>query len=172
MPILRIDTILKEKTLPNTDNADSLASFQRDFDSCTIEFCDSAGNPLPSSFCQQGFQNQNRGESEMLSQFYNVFQDRGCKWLCIQSREFAYWIPPLRFICLALPSCLIRIYSPVKLFPDASLTWMGGRVITARKVVLWMNEPLAVICVLISLSSLLFNIQSSHLVCALLEEAP
>lgn len=90
MPILRIDAILKEKTLPNTDNADSLASFKRDFDSYTIEFCDSAGNPLPSSFCQQGFQNQNRGESEMLFLFYNVFQDRGCKWLCIQSREFAY----------------------------------------------------------------------------------
>lgn len=92
--------------------------------------------------------------------------------MCIQTREFAYWIPPLRFIRLTLPCCLICIYSPAKLFPDASLTWTVGRVITVREMVLWMNEPLAVICVLISLSSLLFNIQSSHLVCALLEEAP
>lgn len=79
MPILRIDTINKEKTLPRTDNADSSASFRRDFDSYTIELCDSAGNSLP-SFCQPGFHNQNRGESQLLSLFSNVFQDRGCKW--------------------------------------------------------------------------------------------
>lgn len=83
MPFLR-----KEKTLPNTDNAENSASFNRDFDSYTIELCDSAGNPLPSS-CQPGFQNQNRGESQLLSPFYNLFQDRGCKWLYTQTREFA-----------------------------------------------------------------------------------
>lgn len=61
MPILRIDTIHKGKTFPNTDNADSSPSFNRDFDSYTIELCNSAGNQLP-SFCHPGFQNQNRRE--------------------------------------------------------------------------------------------------------------
>lgn len=171
MPILRIDTINKEKTLPNTDNADKSASFKRDFDSYTIELCDSAGNPFP-SFCQPGFQNQNRGENQLLSLFCHFFQDSWCKWLYIQTREFASWTPPLSFICLPLPRHLICIYSLVKLFPDASLTWMGRRVITVRRVVLWMNDPLTVPCVWLSLSFLLFNVWNSHLVCTLLQEAP
>lgn len=63
MPILRIDTINKEKSFLNTDNVDSSPSFKRDFDSYTIELCNSAGNQLP-SFCHPCFQNQNGGESQ------------------------------------------------------------------------------------------------------------
>lgn len=62
MPILGIDTINKEKTLPNTDNADSLLFSKRSFDSYTIELCNSSGHQHP-SFCYPEFENKNGGES-------------------------------------------------------------------------------------------------------------
>lgn len=119
MPILRIDTINKEKTFPNTDNADNSPSFKRDFDSYTIELCNSAGNQLP-SFCHPGFQNQNRRESQQLLLLYNLFRGRSCKWMYIQTWELVYWMSPLSFSYVYLCPChLICTYSPIKF-----VSWM------------------------------------------------
>lgn len=88
MPILRIDTINKEKTLPCTDNADSSASFRRDFDSYTIEFCDSAGNPLPSVNQAFTIKTEEKVSCFPCSPMYSKTGD--VNGMCIQTREFAY----------------------------------------------------------------------------------
>lgn len=123
----------QRKDFSNTDNADSLPSFKRDFDSYTIELCNSAGNQLSSFCCYPGFQNQNGGKG---SSFYcsTIYSKAGAVNGCIYGLGNLHAECLLSvFICLLLSlSFNLHLFTNQICACDSSLAWITSRVITAK----------------------------------------